>query len=85
MKLLAIVSPLNKEGMLAMTRPATHSAVAIPTKDSRSHSAVSADPSNMNSASRIRGVARSVERSAKPAVVSVMNDLSQLPMRVGFE
>ncbi len=39
----------------------------------------------MNSASRIRGVARSVERSARPAVVSVMKDLSQPPMRVGSE
>ena len=39
----------------------------------------------MNKASRINGVARSVERSAKPAVVEVMNDLSQPPMRVGSE
>ena len=30
-------------------------------------------------------MARSVERSARPAVVSVMNDLSTPPMAVGWE
>ncbi len=39
----------------------------------------------MQSASRTTGVARSVERSARPAVVSVMKDLSQPPTSVGLE
>ena len=51
----------------------------------RDHRADSPLPSSMKSASRTRGVARSVERSASPAVVSVMNDLSQPPTVVGFE
>ena len=39
----------------------------------------------MTSASSTRGVARSVERSARPAVVSVMNALSWRPITVGSE
>ena len=75
-KLLAMVSPRKSEGLLATTSPATRSAVTRPTTWKRDHRAVSPLPSSMKSASRTTGVARSVERSARPAVVSVMNDLS---------
>ena len=44
---------------------------------------VSPLPSSMKRARSTSGVARSVERRARPAVVSVMNDLSHPPTRVG--
>ena len=56
-----------------------------PTTESRDHRAVSPLPRSMKSASSTSGVARSVERSARPAVVLVMNDLSSPPMTVGLE
>ena len=42
-------------------------------------------PSSMKSASSTTGVARSVERNARPAVVLVMNDLRAPPTAVGCE
>ncbi len=60
-------------------------AVTSPAMWKRDHSAVSPLPSSMNRASRTRGVARSVERSARPAVVFVMNDLRTPPISVGWE
>ena len=71
-----MVSPRKIEGLLATTRPATRTAVTMPTTERRDHSAVSPLASSMKSASSTSGVARSVERRARPAVVSVMNDLS---------
>src|SRR3984957_15196397 len=84
-KLLAIVSPRKRDGLLATTRPATRMAVMRPAMWKRDHSAVSPLPRSMKSASRTSGVARSVERSARPAVVFVMNDLRTPPTAVGWE
>ena len=80
-----MVSPRKREGLLATTRPATRMAVTSPAMWKRDHSAVSPLPSSMKRASRTSGVARSVERSARPAVVFVMNDLRAPPIsrRVG--
>ncbi len=56
----------------------------MPGMEKRDHSAVRPLASNMKSASSTSGVARSVERSARPAVVSVMKDLSSRPITVGW-
>src|SRR5580692_987558 len=84
-KPLAMKSPAKIEGLFATTSPATRRAVTSPTTWTRDHRADSPLPSNMKRAKRTSGVARSVERSARPAVVSVMNDFSTLPTAVGLE
>ena len=84
-KLLAMVSPRNSDGLLATTSPATRMAVTRPATWKRDHRAERPLPSSMKSASSTSGVARSVERSARPAVVSVMNALRTPPTAVGFE
>ena len=76
-------SPLKTAGLLAITRPATTTAVTTPVTGSRRQRAETPLPSSMAMPRSTSGVARSVERMARPAVVSVMKRLSTPPTGVG--
>ena len=81
--LSATVEPLKAGGFAAATKATDRAAAPSAKRRDRWPSAVTPAPSNMAMPRMRSGVARSVERSARPAEVSVMKAFRPWPNQVG--
>ena len=79
MKPLAMMAPVHSGTVAPATAPSANTPITSPVLRTRAATALTPAPRNMASPRMTRGEARSVERRARPAVVSTRKDLMADP------